>query len=293
MQPITPRLKPQVMIATVSKYQQIVTASYHLLCAKFGPIEEVYLILTNEADVVAAAAIITQQLKLYGAQVVCVTIEREGKQVTDVVTEEDARLTWDVIDELFYRLTNQYIQIHLDITAGRKITSLFAMASAQLRFRAQDTMWYLHTKRTDLSAREVPTPDDAELIPVPLYPSKGTPSFMEARIQEISRRLLLERIASKRAIERTVRAEFFEQKLDHHEVQLVDLLAEGYSNDEIAQRLGITATQVSSRLNDINTKLMKHYYPKEAERDEARYTWAAARLLLIELTRYRTDREVR
>lgn len=268
-----------VLMATLGIEPQVVTITFQLLRDHYHvPMEQVVVIHTGDPLILAALEQIRTALAEYGVSVHPVPVATPaGISVDDITTQADAHLLWDTIYTTVARLKDTGTQIHFGIGGGRKPMSIYGMVVAQTLFDESDHVWYLVTPnwQPGNSRRLFTSGDSSFLVPIPLAPWGASPAYMAQMLHSMHR----DRIRPRPHSEVQYRREhFFEHVLSPAERELLPLLREGYTNEQIAERLSKSIKTINNQIHYITNKFAGYFLTGD--------DYETRRILMIELTRY-------
>ena len=258
------------LIATLGTEPQVVTATLDLLLRQNEAICSVQVVHTV-APTNAAIQHAVQVLQEVAAQTHYGSIPftfhpiaaANGQPFDDVESEAASRAAFSLLFHLVRQAKLNQERVHLCIAGGRKVTSIFGMAVAQLLFEENDCLWHLYSSGDFLTSKRLhPQPGDAVhllRIPVALWSSVSPVLLDLAQIEDPFEAYERQR-ASKLRQEYQRAKEFLERKLTPNERQAVALLVREMSSDEeIAQRLTKSRRTVEQQLRSAYRKAKDYF----------------------------------
>jgi CRISPR-associated protein Csx14 len=265
------------LIATLGTEPQVVTATLDLLRAQGENLSAVAIVHTvsraNPAiqNAVSVLQEATQEPGYAGIDVsfhpICAP---NGQPYEDVESEAASRAAFTLLYRLVRGAKLEGTKVHLCIAGGRKVTSIFGMAVAQLLFDEGDRLWHLYSSGDFLTSKRLhPQPgDEVHLlrIPVALWSSVSPILLDLAQIDDPFEAYERQRLS--RVREETQRAkEFVERVLTASERQAVAyLVQEMLSDEEIAQRLCKSKRTIEQQLRSAYRKARDFYQVGEVGR---------------------------
>lgn len=264
-------VSPQsTLIATLGTEPQVVTAALDLLLRQNENICSVHVVHTV-APANAAIQQAVQMLQEVASQAHYRAIPfafhpiaaTDGQPFDDVESEAASQAAFRLLFKLVRQAKLNQQQVHLCIAGGRKVTSIFGMAVAQLLFEERDYLWHLHSSGDFLISKRLhPQRNDAVhllRIPVALWSSVSPVLLDLAQIEDPYEAYQRQRTTKLR--QEYLRArEFVERKLTPNERQAVTLLVrEMFSDEEIAQRLSKSRRTIEQQLRSAYRKAKDYF----------------------------------
>jgi CRISPR-associated protein Csx14 len=269
--------KTSTLIATLGTEPQVVTATLDILRNQgehIGSVEVVHTVAPSNPPIQNALSILQQaaQETLYtGIQFTFHPIcDPSGKPYQDVESEPASLAAFKLLFRLVRRAKLQQEKVHLCIAGGRKVTSIFGMAVAQLLFNEEDCLWHLYSGGDFLTSKRLhpQVGDEVHLlrIPVALWSSVSPILLDLARVDDPFEAYQRQR-SSKLREEYQQAKVFIEHVLSKSERQAVALLVqEMLSDEEIAQRLCKSKRTVEQQLRAAYRKAKDTYQVEEVGR---------------------------
>lgn len=272
-------LKPKTstLIATLGTEPQVVTAALDLLRNQGEPIRSVAVVHTvapNNPPIQNAV----QTLQQVAQEEIYSTLRFTFHPITgpngvlyeDVESEPASRAAFALLYRLVRQAKLDQEKVHLCIAGGRKVTSIFGMAVAQLLFDEHDRLWHLYSSGDFLTSKRLhpQVGDEVHLlrIPVALWSSVSPILLDIAQVDDPFEAYERQRL-SKLHEEYQRAKEFVERKLTPSERQAVALLVrEMLSDDEIAQRLCKSKRTIEQQLRMAYRKAKNYYQVGEVGR---------------------------
>ncbi len=265
------------MIATLGTEPQVVTATLDLLLQRHEPLQSVAVVHTvaPQNQPIQYAVTVLQQAA-HEEQYAAIRfafhpiMASNGQPYEDVESEAASRAAFTLLYRLVRQAKLQQEKVHLCIAGGRKVTSIFGMAVAQLLFDDQDCLWHLYSGGDFLTSKRLhpQAGDEVHLlrIPVALWSSVSPVLLNVAEVDDPFEAYERQRLSKVR--EETQRAkDFIERRLTASEREVVALLVqEMLSDDEIAQRLCKSKRTVEQQLRSAYRKAKIHYEVGEVGR---------------------------
>lgn len=265
------------LIATLGTEPQVVTATLDLLLRQNENICSVHVVHTVAPSntAIQQAVQVLQEVASqahYGSLLFAFhpIAAANGQPFDDVESEAASRAAFSLLFHLVRQAKLNQEQVHLCIAGGRKVTSIFGMAVAQLLFEESDCLWHLYSSGDFLTSKRLhPQPGDAVhllRIPVALWSSVSPVLLDLAQIEDPFEAYERQR-ASKLRQEYQRAKEFLERKLTPNERQAVGLLVrEMASDEEIAQRLIKSRRTVEQQLRSAYRKAEDYFEISEVGR---------------------------
>lgn len=269
--------KTSTLIATLGTEPQVVTATLDLLRNRGEPIysvEVVHTVAPNNPPI--QNAITALQLAAREENYVAVNFsfhpitDLSGRPYEDVESEPASRAAFTLLYRLVRSAKLKEEKVHLCIAGGRKVTSIFGMAVAQLLFDEEDCLWHLYSGGNFLTSKRLhpQTGDEVHLlrIPVALWSSVSPILLDLAQVDDPFEAYERQRLSKVR--EEYQRAKgFVEGELTPSERQAVGLLVQGMlSDEEIAQRLCKSKRTIEQQLRTAYRKARDYYQIGEVGR---------------------------
>lgn len=265
------------LIATLGTEPQVVTATLDLLRNRGEPIDSVAVVHTvAPTNPLIQNAVRTLQFAAQEEGYTSIRFtfhpitDQNGQPYSDVEDEPASRAAFTLLYRLVRRAKLNQQKVHLCIAGGRKVTSIYGMAVAQLLFDEGDCLWHLYSGGDFLTSKRLhPQPGDKVhllRIPVALWSSVSPILLDLAQVDdpfEAYERQLLSKIH-----EEYQRAKgFIEGELTPSERQAVALLVqEMLSDEEIAQRLCKSKRTIEQQLRTAYRKARDYYQIGEVGR---------------------------
>lgn len=269
--------KTSTLIATLGTEPQVVTATLDLLNDRgesIRSVEVVHTVAPSNPPIQNAI----QTLKQVALQRVYPLLSftfhpitaPNGEPYEDVESEPASRAAFTLLYRLVRRAKLNQEKVHLCIAGGRKVTSIFGMAVAQLLFDEGDCLWHLYSGGDFLISKRLhPQPgDEVHLlrIPVALWSSVSPILLDIGQVDDPFEAYERQRLSKVR--EEYQRAKgFVEGELTPSERQAVALLVQGMlSDEEIAQRLCKSKRTIEQQLRTAYRKARDYYQIGEVGR---------------------------
>ncbi|MCX8061643.1 MAG: CRISPR-associated ring nuclease [Anaerolineales bacterium] len=275
MAALTP--KTITLIATLGTEPQVVTATLDLLYNQGESIRSVAVVHTvAPSNPPIQNAVQTLQQVAQGESYPALRFTfhpitgPNGQPYEDVESEPASRAAFTLLYRLVRQAKLSREKVHLCIAGGRKVTSIFGMAVAQLLFDEEDCLWHLYSSGEFLESKRLhPQPgDEVHLlrIPVALWSSVSPILLDIAKVDDPYQ--AYERQRSSKLHEEYQRAKrFVEGELTHSERQAVALLVqEMLSDEEIARRLHKSKRTIEQQLRTAYRKARDYYQVGEVGR---------------------------
>lgn len=265
------------LIATLGTEPQVVTATLDLLRAQGEPVCSVDIVHTfaphNPAIHNALTTLqgATQEETYTSIHFSFHPIKAaDGQTFEDVENEAASRAAFTLLYRLVRQAKLHQRKVHLCIAGGRKVTSIFGMAVAQLLFDDHDCLWHLYSSGDFLTSKRLhpQTGDEVHLlrIPVALWSSVSPILLDLAQVEDPFEAYERQRLSKVRA-ECQRAKEFIEHHLTANERQAVAFLVrEMLSDEEIAQRLCKSKRTVEQQLRSAYRKARDYYQVAEVGR---------------------------
>ncbi len=179
--------------------------------------------------------------------------------IKDVETDQNAKVAFRTI----YRIVRQYKEqgacIHFCVAGGRKSMSLFAMASAQMRFSQEDKLWHVVSQYEFMNTREMHDKSDTtRIIAIPFVSLSKINPVMGMLINSSDPYDMIE--AQENYLDTVVlsRKGEFLQDINADERKILMGIAQGLNNQEIASRLNKSASTIANKLTEIYELYLDH-----------------------------------
>lgn len=246
-------LLKEVLIATIGSEAQVVTLSLLQLAELGYQINEVVVIHTDSpvdyiresVNRLKMAFTENDLLKNYRSRFELL----QGRQgpIRDVTTEAEAEDTFEEIFRVVRRYKLDGYRVHLNIAGGRKPMSIYGMVTAQMLFDEADRLWHLFSNKQLVDSRRLfPEPgDEYELVPVPVIRATDRPDLMQT-VESAQ-----QAVVTQEQLRHQMKLELFLAKLTKKQRQVVELMAEGLSNSQIAKQLDRGESTITSHLYTI------------------------------------------
>jgi CRISPR-associated protein Csx14 len=265
-----------ILIATLGTEAQVVTATLDLLFQRGVWIEEVIALHTALSDspdeltspIGSAVELLSEAFRTspYHGRVRLTLVpflDRFGKPLQDVDTPQATEAAFRCLYNQVRCAKQASHQVHLAISGGRKVLSLFAMSTAQLLCDEGDCIWYLHSAGDFLASKRLhPQPgDQVQLIPVPfLLWSQVSPVLSGLGEVEDPYEALKKARNQKLAERREQARSYLLGSLTPAELRVVSALAqEGLTDHQIAERLSLSPRTVEQHLRSAFIKAANHW----------------------------------
>ncbi|GAB4477040.1 MAG: CRISPR-associated ring nuclease [Anaerolineales bacterium] len=262
--------KSATLIATLGTEPQVVTATLDLLLENGEPIRSVAVVHTIASSNPAIHNALTTLEQVSSEQyypdihfAFHAISAPHGKPYEDVKSEPASRAAFTLLYRLVRQAKLDQQKIHLCIAGGRKVTSIFGMAVAQLLFDEWDRLWHLYSSGDFLISKRLhPQPgDEVHLLPIPVARwSSVSPILLDlAQVDDPFEAYERQRLSHLR--EEYQRAKvFIERRLTASEREAVAFLVqETLSDEEIAQRLCKSKRTIEQQLRSAYRKAKEHY----------------------------------
>jgi CRISPR-associated protein Csx14 len=271
------RNPPAILIATLGVEAQVVSACLDLLLQQKENILELWVIHTTDSGGVITQAL-DRLVQSYQPSVSTSTvllrllpiIDLSGSPLSDVSTPSDAQAAFRFLFRKVAQAKKDGYQVHLSITGGRKLLSIFGMECAQMLFDDNDRLWYLYSGGEFLNSKRLhPLPgDDVRLVEAPFIPWSRVPPMLTGlgeiddplqAAQRIRNLHIREKIEQSRA--------FLLGSLTPAEQRVVQgLVQDGVSDQELANRLGLSPRTIEQHLRSAYQKAANHWELEDVNR---------------------------
>jgi len=185
--------------------------------------------------------------------------ELQGRRgpIEDVTTAEESEDTFEDIFRMVRRYKLDGYRVHLNIAGGRKPMSIYGMVTAQMLFGDEDRLWHLVSNPQLVQSRRLfpQAGDEYQLVPVPVIRASDRPDLLR-QFQNAQ-----EAVREQEALRQELKYALFLEKLTNTERQVARLLAQGLSNDAIAEKLTNAPSTISSHLSSIYGKWQDVFGP--------------------------------
>jgi len=269
--------KSTTLIATLGTEPQVVTATIDLLLQQGESLQSVAVVHTvapHNQPIYNAVLALQEACREQNYAAICFTFHPitapNGQPYEDVETEPASRAAFTLLYRLVREAKLKQQKVHLCIAGGRKVTSIFGMAVAQLLFDEQDRLWHLYSGGDFLTSKRLhpKAGDEVHLlrIPVALWSSVSPILLDLAQVDDPFEAYERQRLTKLR-VEFQRAKEFVERELTVSERQVVALLVqEMLSDEEIAQRLCKSKRTIEQQLRAAYRKARFYYEVGEVGR---------------------------
>jgi CRISPR-associated protein Csx14 len=262
------------VIATLGVEPQVVTIALDNLLGKYN-IGELAVIHTNQADVLYGLQLIENEFdKGFYPDIALkkVIVKNIEDPITDFTTKESLQCLLKTLYAEFRRVREKDIPLHLCLTGGRKVMSIFSMVTAQLLFGPDDHAWYLLTegwKPGQKRKLHLPKKDKIWLLSVPVlcWQEAGTLMQTVAELNDPAEVVnWYDRLIKKGQLKQ--KSHFVKYWLTPAEREVVNLVCRGMDNTFIASHLHKSEQTVANQLGNVYEKLREwlNYPDKVIER---------------------------
>ena len=251
---------PHLLIATLGTKPQVVTTAVDLLLTRGYPLREVRVLYSGGEHGPLAPAVarlreeFTSHLAYQPLAFHLQPIPGSAGDLADVATEADAEAAFRAIYRavLAAKRADPNHVLHLSIVGGRKVFAVYGMATAQLLFDDDDSLWYVLVGGEFFTSERLHPElgDEARLVRVPVL-RWGTISPMLTDLSQIDDPFE----AAERQRELQLREALDEARafvlgaLTGAEQRVVELLVrEGSSDADIGERLSLSPRTVEQHL---------------------------------------------
>lgn len=230
---------PHVLLATLGSEPQVVTITLDLLIDRGYTINHVAILHTGGSDSPTRDSLprLRSELNTHWRyqglthEAICF-VDADGVPLPDITTPEQNRAVFRTTFETLKRLKSERRTVHFSAAGGRKAMASYALLSAQFLFDDDDRFWNLWSAPALLEEKRLhASAGEAELIRLPI------PPWYVGLLQK----------------------EAFIDSLPGSEREVLELLARGYKDNEIAKRRGTSARTAERQIETVKDKLKSEF----------------------------------
>lgn len=291
------RKKPlDTMVATLGTEPQVVTlALEHLTKIKGYKIDKVKVVYTYSSQVLDAVKTLEELFSRHYAKIAFnpVPVYTNGTPLKDFYSQQDLNSLLRTLYREVRNVRREKCPLHLCISGGRKVMSIYAMLTAQLLFGPEDHLWYLFTEGwtpgTERKFHLKTSEDTIDLLEIPVLRWKEASTLVRtvAELNDVN-----EIVTWYQALCREERLRrqhhFISYVLNKTQKEIVRLLCRGFDTEAIADQLGKSKQTVSNQLSDVY-EIFENWLDEDPS--EHGYQLNLRSRLIAEFAQYFAERE--